>query len=338
MPTSEATRFGPTRNPWDQSRTPGGSSGGSAAAVAAGHVRLAIGTDTAGSVRIPSSYCGTVGLIPSVGLLPRDGVVPLAWSLDRVGLITADVADLAWTASALGLTGAPPRSAENALGTFDRLRVGIPRDALAGPLDPTVAAAFESVVGRLRAAGAVVTTVAIEHSEAAVTAGVAIFLAESMDQHRDHWTLSPELFGTDVRATLALAEQVSGADYVRAQRVRGALRAGALGALAGVDLLLMPTMPSGAPPAEQAADGMVTIDGQEVSLAEAHLRFNVLANLAALPAGTQPMGADRDRLPLGVQWVGSPGSDDRLLAAMTGLAALLRPEAGRRHSERIGLR
>ncbi len=312
----------PTCNPHDLRRTPGGSSGGSAAAVAAGHVRLAVGTDTCGSVRIPSSYCGTVGLIPSAGLLPRDGVVPLARSLDRVGLITADVTDLAWAVSALTTTPQPPLEPAQAVRSLEGLRVGIPHDALDEPIDSAVGASFEASVALLRAAGVQTTRVTINHAWAAVTCGVVIFLAEGLDYHMERWVCRPELFGGDVRTTLALAEQVSAADYVRAQRVRRALRDEVLTALSTVDLLLTPTMPSGAPLSDQAASGSLIIGGVAVSVADAHLRYNVLANLAALPAGTQPMGRDANGMPLGLQWTGAPGSDASILAAMTGLEYL----------------
>ncbi len=312
----------PTRNPHDLERIPGGSSGGSAAAVAAGHVRLAVGTDTCGSVRIPASYCGTVGFLPSEGLLPRDGVVPLAWSLDRVGFLAASMTELLWACQALGVTGIqPPRAAT--IAPLRHLRVGIPRGTLTEPIEPDVGARFEEVLGRLTAAGARIVDVEVRHLPAAVSAGLAIFLAESLDYHRERWTRHPDLFGADVQATLALAEQLSAADYVRAQRIRHGLRISMLDVLSDVDLLLSPTMPTAAPLVEVAQTGVLPIGSQEVSLAEAHLRYNVHANLAALPAGTQPMGPDRRGLPLGLQWVGPPGSDVRLLAAMAATESLL---------------
>jgi aspartyl-tRNA(Asn)/glutamyl-tRNA(Gln) amidotransferase subunit A len=310
----------PTRNPHDLGRIPGGSSGGSAAAVAAGHVPLALGTDTCGSVRIPSSYCGTVGLLPSAGLLPRDGVVPLARSLDRVGLIAADVAALSDAAAGLGIIGADagPMALEG-------LRVGVPEDALDEPLDPAVGMSFAATTALLRAAGVRIVPVRLDHGHLAVTAGIVLFLAEGLEFHRARWDREPELFGTDVQGLLSLAEQVGAGDYVRAQRLRRALRDDHLAVLSSVDLLLTPTMPSGAPPVDQAASGVLVVGGREVGLAEAHLRFTVGASLAALPAGTQPMRADADGLPLGVQWIGRPGDDATVVAAMAALETLTGP-------------
>lgn len=312
----------PTRNPHDFTRIPGGSSGGSAAAVAAGHVSLAIGTDTAGSVRIPASYCGTVGFLPSVGRLPRDGVVPLAWSLDRVGLLSSDAVQLAWACRGLGISGMPAPRAE-ALAALRGLRVGIPRAALGDPIEPDVGARFEEALGLLSAAGARTSVVDVPPAPLAVATARVIYLAESLDFHRDRWARQPELFGAGVQRSLALAEQLGAADYVRAQRIRRALRSAFAGVLLDVDLLLTPTMPTAAPPAAVADTGVLHVGGRQVGLVDVHLRYNVVANLAALPAGTQPMGPDERGLPLGLQWVAAAGCDERILTAMVAFEALL---------------
>ncbi|MFA1541875.1 amidase [Actinomadura monticuli] len=310
----------PTRNPHDTARIPGGSSGGSAAAVAAGHVPLALGSDTAGSVRIPSAYCGTAGLVPSPGRLPGDGVLPLAWSLDRVGLIAATPGGLADAAAALGVV-APADGGARPAG-FAGLRVGVPRGTLDEPIDPDVGAAAERAFAAVRDLGGEVVEVEIPHGWAAVAAGMTIILAECLDYHRERRASGGDaLFGADVRAMLDLADEMPAGAYVRAQRVRHVLRGEALAALSGVDLLAMPTMPCVAPRADAVADGMVPVGGTEVAMAEAHLRYNVLANLAALPCGTQPLGVDGRGLPMGLQWVAAPGRDGALVSAMTTFAA-----------------
>ncbi|MEU8250602.1 amidase [Nonomuraea sp. NPDC048916] len=308
----------PTRNPHDTARIPGGSSGGSAAAVAAGHVRVAFGSDTAGSVRIPSSYCGTVGLVPSPGRLPGDGVLPLAWSLDRVGLITASVEDLALSAYALGIS---PLIDLDGPATFEGVRVGVPAGALDEPIDPEVGEAVESAFAAVRALGGEIVEVEIPHGWAAVAAGMTIILAECLDYHRERRRDGgDELFGADVRAMLDLAERVPAGAYVRAQRLRHALRAEALAALSGVDVLAMPTMPCVAPRIDAVGEGTLPVGGAQVSIAEAHLRYNVLANLAALPCATQPVGVGSAALPVGLQWVAAPGDDERLITSMNSLA------------------
>ncbi|MEU8802349.1 amidase [Spirillospora sp. NPDC048819] len=316
----------PTRNPHDTARIPGGSSGGSAAAVAAGHVRLALGSDTAGSVRIPSAYCGTAGFVPSPGRLPGDGVLPLAWSLDRVGLIAATAGDIAASASALGIIS-PAGGAARPAG-FEGLRIGVPAGTLDEPIDADVGAAAEEAFATVRDMGGEIVDVEIPHGWAAAAAGMTIILAECLDYHRERRGAgAEELFGADVHAMLDLAGEVPAGAYVRAQRVRNVLRGEALAALSGVDLLMMPTMPCVAPRVDAVADGMVPVGGTEVTMAAAHLRYNVLANLAALPCGTQPLGTDRDGLPIGLQWVAAPGRDATLISAMTTFA----PRAPRAH-------
>jgi len=161
----------------------------------------------------------------------------------------------------------------------------------------------ESLVG----AGARPTVVDLPPAATAVAAGLAIFLAESLDFHRDWWTRRPELFGMDVQGVLALAERLGAADYVRAQRVRRALRESWLRVLASVDLVLTPTMPTAASLVDVAERGVLPVGDREVSLADAHLRYNVAANLAALPAGTQPMGLGQGRPSAGTAVNRSPG-------------------------------
>lgn len=301
----------PTNNPHDLARIPGGSSGGSAAAVAAGHVRLALGSDTGGSVRIPSSYCGTVGLVPSPGLLGTSGVVPLAWSLDRVGLITASVDDLALTAFALGIVRAVPTAP-----VVEGLRIGVPTTAFDEPIDPAVAEVVQTAMAALVAQGAVLVSVEIPHDWAAVPAGMTIIVAESADYHRARRVLSPELFGDDVLAQLRIADETTAADYVRAQRIRALVREEMMHALAGVDVLMMPTMPCVAPRWDEVVDGWVPVGGTPVTLAQAHMRYNMMSNLAALPCGTVPVGADARGLPIGLQAVAAPGRDDAVVSAL----------------------
>ena len=307
----------PTRNPHDLDRIPGGSSGGSAAAVAAGHVRVALGSDTGGSVRIPSAYCGTAGLVPTPGLLPVDGTLPLAWSLDRVGVIATDVGDLVAASLALGV--AP----EVALGTpFEGLRIGVPRGTFDGAIDESVADAVQDALALAEKAGAVLIEVEVPHQWAAVTAGMAIMLGEGAEEQRARRAHREDLFGDDVRAMLAMADQVTAATYVRAQRVRTVIRRELLTALARVDVLATPTMPCLAPLVEEAATGQLSVGGRSVGLADAHLRYNIGANLAALPCGTQPLPRPEGALPIGLEWVAAPAGDRRVLESMSSMEAL----------------
>lgn len=301
----------PTRNPHDVDRIPGGSSGGSAAAVAAGHVRVALGSDTAGSVRIPASYCGVAGLVPSAGLVPFTGGLPLAWSLDRPGVLATDPADLAAACRALGLVEELDPSAGLA-----GLRIGVPRGTFDGAIEPEVVEAVQRALASAEQAGATLIVVDVPHQWAAVLAGLTVILGEAADEHRVRRAERPDLLGTDVVDQLALADRISAATYVRAQRVRGVLRTELLGALEGVDLLATPTMPCVAPTVAEASTGQLEVGGQVLGLADAHLRYNVGANLAALPAGTQALPRPEGALPIGLQWVAAPGQDRRILETM----------------------
>lgn len=306
----------PTRNPWDIDRIPGGSSGGSAAAVAARHVPLTLGSDTAGSVRIPSSYCGTAGIVPTPGFIPSVGVLPLAWSLDRVGLIAGSVDDLAIASSALGI----PVEAASGRG-MEGVRIGVPAHALDAPIDPTIAESFESAIALIRDLGANVIEVPTPYREHVVTAGVVIMLAESYDYHRERFVNQSHLFGDDVRQLLSIAADVTAGDYVRAQRVRQAVRNELLAILSTVDMIVSPTMPCTAPTVTAAATGSIAVDDTTVSIADAHLRYNISASLAALPCASQPLPPPVGELPRGLHWMSSPGRDDRILRSMCEVGA-----------------
>lgn len=314
----------PTCNPRALERIPGGSSGGSAAAVAAGQVPVALGTDTVGSVRIPSAYCGVAGWLPSPGLMSARGVLPLAWSLDRVGVSAASVADLADVALALGLC-LPPAGGPV---TPRRIRVGVPTGALDEPIDAAVRSAVSAAIDGLAGRGTEIVAVELPHAWAASALGMTITMAESVDYHRARLAKSPELFGDDVRAWLESASAMSADAYVRAQRFRRILRHELLSALERVDLIVTPTLPCVAPEWATIGTKKIIVGGVSLSITEAHLRYTAMVNLADLPAATQPCGADDAGLPVGLQWITGPGRDDLLLTAMLSAEADLPPLPG----------
>lgn len=315
--TSRNPHFGAVRNPCDPRRSAGGSSGGSAAAVAAGIVPVAVGTDTAGSIRIPAACCGVVGIKPSYDLVPRDGVLPLAWSLDHVGPIAGNVADAAAALAVMagGPGRGPLRSAE-----AGRIRLVRPRNFFFEILEPSLRLALETALARLEEAGISLIERPIEGVEDAAAIQFQTICAEAAEAHWPRLLDAPEALGEDVRVRLEIGQFLLAKDYVRAQRLRRALAAAMAAALEGVDALVTPTLIVGAPPV--GADE-VEVDGQRLPVHTAMTRCTAPFNLTGLPALTLPCGRDRDGLPVGLQLVGRPGGDCALIEVALAVEAAL---------------
>jgi len=301
--TSDNPWFGRCENPLHMGYTPGGSSGGSAAAVAAGLCDFALGTDTMGSVRIPAAYCGVAGFKPTCGALSLEGVVPLSPALDHVGLLAADVSRLALAWHALQGTQSQPSAPG-----FQGRRVGMLHDLLQVEVDDDVARMMEQALACLRDAGATVVEASLPGWEAASIRRDAFVLCEidGAAVHAQAMARDPEGFSADLRAMFAYGARQG--PQKRAQ-IESRLLAAAdtlnncLGAL---DLLVLPTCPQapfahGAPVPPNQAD------------------FTVLANIAGAPAISLPWGSNGAGLPLGLQLIARPGMDAILLR----LAALL---------------
>ena len=306
-----------TRNPWDPAKVPGGSSGGSAAAVAAGMAAAALGTDTGGSIRIPSALCGVAGFKPTFGLVSRTGVAPLSRSLDHVGPITRTVADAALVASELvARDPRDPASVGGGLrpplaGAARGLRVGLPRDRLTGRVQPGVAEATEAAGRMLADAGAELVPVTLPLDEAAEQTYYAIMRPEASAYHRQRLAETPELFTDTVRAALTRGMEVSAVDYIAAQRMRARIRDGWTDLMRDVDAVLMPTVPGTAvPPADPVYRWA---DGDEDAV-PAYVRTNLIADLTGLPALSLPVGLDDAGLPIGAQLVGRAFQDAEVLA------------------------
>lgn len=302
--TSEDSAFGAVRNPYDSSRSAGGSSGGSAVAIAAGMCLASVGTDTGGSIRIPSAACGTVGLKPSFGEIPIQGVTPLSQSLDHVGPLAQSVAD-AWVlydvlrgASPVDWTNRKPRPLR------DR-RLAVLRPYFLDLLDDEVRTGFEMALDRLRAEGAVLVDRAILHADLIAHVYLLVQLPESSVYHSATLTQRPGDYCPAVRLRLELGRQVLAEDYLRAQRGREVLRTEVDQALDGVEGLLLPTLPIPAPP---VGTSTVVIGGSSVPLRSLMLRLTQLFNLTGHPAISLPDGRTRAGLPCGLQIAGRQGS------------------------------
>lgn len=330
--TSNNAAFGPVRNPYAPDRIAGGSSGGTAAAIAAGLAPAGLGTDTGGSVRIPAALCGIVGFRPSMGRWPADGVVPISATCDTIGPMARTVADCAL------LDAVVCREAPLLRVSLAGVRIGVPRPAFWDALDPEVAAAGESCLARLARAGAVLVECDVGIKTAACAeVGLVIAMVENLPGLRRYFAahglpFDPQRFAAavaspDVRAVLS---QLLGPDAPTAEAHAHALRVQRTAYRRAyamcfehhrIEALIFPTTPL--PAARIGEDETVVLQGRTVSTFRAYTRNTVPASVVGLPAISLPMGLSAAGLPMGIELDGPEGSDRRLLALAAGLEALL---------------
>ena len=316
--TSNNPHFGAVCNPWDMGRIPGGSSGGSAAAVAADLVFAALGTDTGGSIRIPAAYCGIVGLKPTFGRLSRFGVLPLAPSLDHVGVLARNVRDTASVFKAI--VSYDPRDTScsrhpvvNYLPednmTLQGLRLGFPENFFFEGLDPDVEAAVRGAIARAASLGADVKPVRLPDIGAINAIGYIILLSEAAAV-LEPYVHDRALFGADVLALLDQGRCLPAVDYVNAQRLRRKMQIEFAKVWSEVDCLIMPTTPNTAPRVGEELVRLRDVDHDVRAVATRLVRaFNVLG----LPALSMPCGLSRQGMPIGLQLVSAPFEEAALL-------------------------
>jgi aspartyl-tRNA(Asn)/glutamyl-tRNA(Gln) amidotransferase subunit A len=305
--TNDESAFGPAHNPYDLARSPGGSSGGSAAAVAACLGWASIGTDTGGSIRIPAAACGVVGLKPSYGEISTVGVVPLSPSLDHVGPIARTVSD-AWAIYDV-LKGNPAHDRTSV--SPNGLRLGKLGGYFLERLDDDVRARFEEALERLRAAGASIADVHIRRASEAPSIYVNIALPEAYSYHARTIASMPERYCDGVAARLQMGREVSADNYLKAQRDRAALRVEVEAAVAHCDALVLPTLPI---PAPLLGAMNVRVGGKEEPVRPMMLRLTQVFNLSGHPALSLPCGTTSEGLPCGFQMVGRLKATSELLA------------------------
>jgi aspartyl-tRNA(Asn)/glutamyl-tRNA(Gln) amidotransferase subunit A len=335
--STENSAYGPTMNPWDLTRTPGGSSGGSAAAVSAGFVSAALGTDTGGSIRQPASLTGCVGLKPTYGRVSRYGVVAFASSLDQVGPFARDVRTVAQVLKAIAghdpqdqtSSKLPVPDYEASLARDVKgLRIGVPREFFGEGLNPEVSACVRSSIERLRALGCEIYDVSLPHSPFAIATYYIVATAEASSNlarfdgvrygHRAAATSLLQLyersreegFGPEVKrrvmlGTYALSAGYYDAYYVRAQKVRALIKRDFEAAFAKVDAIVSPTSPATAGKLGEKLDDPLAMYLDDV--------YTVPANLAGLPGISVPCGFDSQKLPIGLQLIGKPFDEETLL-------------------------
>ena len=316
--TSGNPHFGAVRNPWDRKRIPGGSSGGSGAAVAAGMVFMAMGSDTGGSIRIPASFCGTVGLKPTFGRVSRYGVMPLDFSLDHMGPLTRSVRDAAVTLHAIA--GHDPReesSSRQPVGAYvpgdnvsiRDVRIGLPENFYFESVDPAVEKAVREMAELAGRLGARVVPIRVPDMMAINTIGRVIVQAEAAALMEPYLSKRAN-FGSDVLALLDQGRLLAATDYVNAQRLRRLKQQEFRALWKQVDCLFTPSTPTAAP-----RIGQMTIkagkETEDVRLASTRLVRAI--NVLGLPALSLPCGFDRNRMPLGMQIIGRPFGEPLIL-------------------------
>ena len=317
--TSSNPHFGAVVNPRNRRHSPGGSSGGSAVAVAAGLVHGAIGTDTGGSVRIPAAFCGLVGLKPTYGRVSRRGVLPLAYTLDHVGPIAATVRDTALLLNAIaGYDPADPASSRRPVidsvpahgHSIRGLRIGVPENFFFERIDPEVDATVRDALARAESIGARCTPVRVPDMAALNAVARIVQLAEAaavlgpLIERRDD-------LGEDVRALILQGRLIAATDYIDAQRLRRRYRSEFSRLWTEVDCLATPTTPATAPEIGQTT---VRIAGEDEDARLAATRFVRAVNLLGLPALSLPCGLSSSGLPIGLQIIGPPFDEAGVLA------------------------
>lgn len=324
--TSANPHFGPVRNPANPEHIPGGSSGGSGAAVAAGMVFAAMGSDTGGSIRIPASFCGTAGLKPTYGRVSRYGTFPLGYSLDHVGPLAGSARDAALVMNAIaGHDRRDPASARRATEDFvpaedasiRGMRIAVPENFYFERIDAEVEAAVRSALRRAEALGAEVRPVRVPDVAALNAAAIVILLAEAAAVLEPFRERRGE-FGPDVLALVDQGRLIPATDYIQAQRLRRRLRREFARIWSDADCLIMPTTPLAAP---RIGADTVWLGGREENVRLATTRLVRGINALGWPALSIPCGATTAGLPIGMQIAGPPFHESvvlRLGAALEG--------------------
>jgi aspartyl-tRNA(Asn)/glutamyl-tRNA(Gln) amidotransferase subunit A len=319
--TSENPHYGPSRNPWDTARITGGSSGGSAAAVAASLAIGAMGSDSGGSIRIPACLCGIVGLKPTYGRVSRYGTTPLCWSLDTMGPLARSVEDAALMLGAIA--GHDPRDpsssrtpvpdyTSNLAGGVKGLRVGLPREYFFETLEDEVREAVGEAIRVLEGLGASPVEASLPRAERGIEIAWLIIAGEAASIHQEWFRTRADEYGEDVRLRLEMGQFLTATQYLRAQRARRVLKRDFLEALKEAHVILTPTIPL---PAPRIGERSLMLGGKKVMPFTGLGRFTAPINPAGLPAISVPCGFAPPGLPLGLQIVGRPFDEETVLRA-----------------------
>jgi aspartyl-tRNA(Asn)/glutamyl-tRNA(Gln) amidotransferase subunit A len=317
--TTENPFYGTCHNPWSFDHIPGGSSGGSAAAVAAGLGLASLGSCTGGSIRIPAAFCGIVGLKPTYGVVPRTGIVPNSSSLDHGGPMTRTATDAALVLEAIaGPDGKDPsasiatlpRAGTARLRSLRGIRVGVPTNYYFDVIDPEVDRLVRDAIEELRKLGARIVPIKVPDVEHCLDACVVVAWSECANFHR-RWLLErPQDYGTDTLEYLTGALLYRGTDYVQAQRVRARIRQALRDVFTRVDVIASPTSVLSA---SRIGQTEFKLGPRSVPVLSVMARITCIANLTGEPAVSVPCGFTKASLPVGLQIHGPAMSDMRVL-------------------------
>ncbi|MEM9631796.1 MAG: amidase [Pseudomonadota bacterium] len=319
--TGENEVYGTCINAYDPTRLAGGSSSGSAAAVAFGLIPAALGTDTGGSVRAPAALNGLVGLKPTIGRVPTQGVVPYCWTLDHVGIMTRTVADCADLLSIVAgydprdpaSVNLPKETYADVLGRdISGARIGIPDNFYFERVDPEILVVMEQVKSHLSARGAKLVPVTFPDMEHSRTVSLTVQMPEALSAHSAYLQDRGELYGKDFRAGLALGQCLLAEHYVKAKRFIESYRQQTNALFNEVDLILTPATPE---IAQKVGTIKTTRDGVDEAVGNAITRFTTFFNMTGHPALTMPCGMHSEGLPIGLQLVGRYFDEKTLLRA-----------------------
>jgi aspartyl-tRNA(Asn)/glutamyl-tRNA(Gln) amidotransferase subunit A len=316
--TGENPHYGSSRNPWAPARISGGSSGGSVVAVALGMGAASVGTDTGGSIRVPAALCGMVGLKPTHGLVSTEGVVPLGVSFDHCGPIARNVTDACIVLETIA--GRFPRGAVRprwrALGKIlpRRIRIGVPKQYYFDRLEAQVRGSVEAGAKKFQSLGARVEQVSLPRMAAAVEQATNMIVAEASAYHESqgYFPARAAEYGDDVRGHLEFGHKLLAMDYFRGMAARREVIEDLQAAFEKADVILGPTAPISAPLIGQT---QVRVSGERETATRAELlRLTRPGNISGMPAISIPCGFTREGLPVGMQLLGPPWSEARLLA------------------------
>lgn len=311
--------YGTTRNPWNLERITAGSSGGTAAATAAGLGYASMGSETGFSIRRPAAFCGVVGLKPTYGRLSRHGMLPASWSLDHAGPLTRSVRDAALILNATaGYDPRDPASSRRVAPDFSAgigyavngVRVGLPRDHYAGLCEPAVEAAFEAAIRTLEGLGARVSVIEVPRARYALVASSTTMYSEVTTAHARWIRERPDDYGEDTRARVRLGFAVTAVDYARAQRLRRLIADDYAGAFRSVDLVACPTTPQVATP---ISGGLAALKDPGFTVENSPYNLLRLFALVGAPAISVPCGFSPDGLPIGLTIAGRAFDERRVI-------------------------